>query len=87
MAYTQAVQDAGIRVGGAGLELPEIATTVRLKNGQREVHDGPFAETKEQLAGFFIIDVPHLDVALDWAARCPVMPGDAIEVRPCLART
>jgi hypothetical protein len=58
-----------------------------LKNGQREVHDGPFAETKEQLAGFFIIDVPHLDVALDWAARCPVMPGDAIEVRPCLART
>lgn len=86
-AYAQAVQDAGIRVGGAGLELPETATTVRLKDGRCEVQDGPFAETKEQLAGFFVIDVPDLDAALEWAARCPVLPGDAVEVRPCLPRS
>jgi hypothetical protein len=84
MAYAHAIRDAGIHVGGAGLELPETATTVRIRDGQRDVQDGPFAETKEQLAGFFLIDVPDLDKALDWAARCPVLPGDVVEVRPCL---
>lgn len=84
MAYVRAVQQAGVHVGGAGLELTEAATTVRLQDGRLEIQDGPFAETKEQLAGFFVIEATDLDAALKWAARCPVLPGDAVEVRPCL---
>jgi len=83
-AYVKALQDAGIMVGGAGLQLPDTATTLRLQNGRRHVQDGPFADTKEQLGGYFIINVPDLDAALDWAARCPAAPGSAIEVRPNL---
>jgi len=82
--YKQALVDAGVFVGGAGLQLPQTATTLRLHDGQRVVQDGPYAETKEQLAGYFLIDVPHLDAALDWAARCPVEPEDVVEVRPNL---
>ena len=77
-----ALRDAGVMVGGAGLQLPEVATTVKLHEGKRLVQDGPYADTKEQLGGYFIIDVPDLDTALDWAARCPVAPGSVIEVRP-----
>ncbi len=76
--------DAGVFVSGAGLEKPETATTVKLVGGQRQVQDGPYADTKEQLGGFFIINVPNLDAALGWAARCPVEPDDVIEVRPNL---
>ena len=83
-AYTKALQDAGVMVGGAGLEPPETATTVRIRDGKREVQDGPYAETKEQLGGFYLIDVPNLDAALEWAARCPAAPGSVIEVRPKL---
>ena len=83
-AYSKALQDAGVFVGGAGLELPQTATTLRLDNGKTLVQDGPFADTKEQLGGFFMIDVPNLDVALEWAARIPAAPGSVIEVRPNL---
>jgi len=79
MPYLQAIRGAGIVVAGAGLEPPETATTVRGKSDNRQVQDGPFADTKEQLAGFFLIDVPDLDAALDWAVRCPV---GTVEVRP-----
>jgi hypothetical protein len=82
MPYVQAVKDAGIFKGGAGLEPPETATTVRVGNGKRSVQDGPYADTKEQLGGFFIIDVPDLDIALDWAARYPAGPHGVVEVRP-----
>jgi hypothetical protein len=71
-------------VGGSGLQLPETATTLRLQKGQRQVQDGPFADTKEQLGGYFIINVPDVDTALDWAARIPAAPGSVIEVRPNL---
>jgi hypothetical protein len=84
MHYVKAVKDAGIFMGGAGLQKPETATTLRFQDGRRLVQDGPFADIKEQLAGFFLIEVPDLDAALDWAARCPRSPGRAIEIRPSL---
>jgi hypothetical protein len=81
-AYYKAVVEAGIYVGGNPLEVPETATTVRLTEGKRRVQDGPFAETKEQLAGFMILELSSLDAALEWAARCPAASFGAVEVRP-----
>jgi hypothetical protein len=83
-AYADALRHAGVMVGGKGLEPPSAATTVRFQDGERTVQDGPYADTKEQLGGFFILDVPDLDAALEWAARCPVYRGGAVEVRPAL---
>jgi hypothetical protein len=82
LPYVQALRDAGIVVAGAGLEPAGAAATVRRVGGERLVQDGPYADTKEQLGGFFVLDVPDLDTALDWASRCPA--GIAIEVRPNL---
>ena len=81
-AYGEALQAAGVFVGGAGLESPQSATTVSVRDGKRQVHDGPYAETKEFLAGFAIIDVPNLDAALEWAARNPAAGHLLVEVRP-----
>jgi len=83
-AYVQALRNAGVFVDGAGLEPPHTATTLRPQRDQQQVQDGPYADTKEQLGGFFIIDVPDLDSALEWAARIPAAPGSVIEVRPNL---
>lgn len=82
--YSKALKDAGVFVGGAGLQPPETAATLKFQNEQRLVQDGPYADTKEQLGGFFIINVPDLDTALDWAARCPRAAGRVFEVRPNL---
>lgn len=82
MAYGAAMAAAGVLVSGAGLQAPATGTTVRLRAGQRQVHDGPFADTKEQLGGYYVIDVPNLDAALEWAARCPAAPTGSVEVRP-----
>ena len=84
-AYTKALTDAGVMVGGAGLQPPPLATTVRLRDGKRQVQDGPFADTKEQLGGYYVIEVPGLDLALDWAARCPSVSSGSVEVRPNLS--
>ena len=81
-AYYKALVEAGVYVGGNPLQSPETGTTVRLKDGKRLVQDGPFADTKEQLGGFIIIELPSLDAALDWAARCPTSSTGAVEVRP-----
>lgn len=81
-AYGEALRAAGIFVAGAGLESPGNATTVSVRDGKRQVQDGPYAETKEFLAGFVVIDVPDLDAALEWAARNPAAAHRAIEVRP-----
>ncbi len=81
-AYFKALVEAGIYVGGNPLQVPETGTTVRLKDGKRRVQDGPFADTKEQLGGFTILELPSLDAALDWAARCPAASAGAVEVRP-----
>lgn len=83
-AYSQALADAGVMVGGAALHPSHTGTTIRIQGGQRKVQDGPYADTKEQLGGFFLIDVPDLDTALDWAARCPAATNCAVEVRPLL---
>jgi len=83
-AYGEALQAAGVFVGGAGLEAPRTATTVSMRHGKRQVHDGPYAETKEYLAGLAVIDVPNLDAALEWAARHPAAGYASVEVRPLL---
>jgi hypothetical protein len=82
MAYTEAMQKAGIMVGGQRLRPTCDATAVRVAKGKTEVLNGPYAETKEQLGGFYLIDVPDLDTALSWAARCPGASRGTIEVRP-----
>jgi hypothetical protein len=82
--YMKALKDAGIHVAGAGLEVPETAKTLRLRDGKSLVQDGPYADSKEQLAGLFIIDVPDFEAALDWARRFPPLPDRVLEVRPNL---
>jgi hypothetical protein len=82
MAYTEAMKKAGVYVANQGLRPTSEATTVRAPGGKTSVLDGPFAETKEQLAGFYLIDVADLDAALAWAKRHPFAPYGAIEVRP-----
>ncbi|HEV2195594.1 MAG TPA: YciI family protein [Candidatus Acidoferrum sp.] len=81
-AYYKALVAAGVYVGANALEVPETGTTVRVKEGKRRVQDGPYADTKEQLAGFIIVEVPSIDSALEWAARCPGASIGAVEVRP-----
>ncbi len=82
MAYAQAMQKAGILRGGERLKPVSTASTVRVADGKTKVLDGPYAETKEQLGGYFTIEVPDLDQALSWAAKCPGASHGAIEVRP-----
>ena len=81
-AYTEAMKKAGVYVGGNRLQPTSAATTVRAPDGKANVLDGPFAETKEQLGGYYMIEAPDLDAALSWAARCPGAARGAIEVRP-----
>lgn len=80
--YYQAMVEAGIYVGGNPLDAPETATTVRLRDSKRQIQDGPYASTKEQLGGFTLLELPSLDAALEWAARCPAASYGAVEVRP-----
>ena len=72
------------RIGGAGLKATSSATTVRSHGGKQTIHDGPFAETREQLGGFYLVDVPDLDAAIAIAKKIPLLKDGAIEVRPCL---
>jgi hypothetical protein len=85
MAYAEAMQKAGIMTGGERLRPTSAATTVRVAKGKTEVLNGPYAETKEQLGGFYLIEAPDLDTALSWAARCPSASHGTIEVRPIWA--
>jgi hypothetical protein len=80
--YYQDLMQAGVYAGGNPLELPETGTTVRLTDGIQRIQDGPYAETKEQLGGFLLLELASLDAALEWAARCPAAAGGAVEVRP-----
>jgi len=73
-----------IRVGGSGLKATASATTVRTTRGKQAIHDGPFAETKEQLGGFYLIEAPDLDAAIAIAKKVPLLEDGAIEVRPVL---
>jgi hypothetical protein len=83
-AYIGALMGAGIVVSGNGLQSPALSTTVRVRDGQRQVQDGPFADTHEHLGGYFIIKVDSLDEALEWAARAPCASVGSTEVRPVL---
>ena len=83
-AYTKALENAGIMSGGAALQPPTTATTIRLIDGKRHVQDGPIVEAKEQLGGYYTIDVGNLDEALQWAAKCPSASTGGVEVRPVL---
>lgn len=84
-AYTRALHDAGVLVGGHALHDTGTATSVQVRQGRRLLVDGPFADTKEHLIGYYVIDVPDLDRALDWAARVPNARTGTIEVRPVQA--
>jgi hypothetical protein len=81
VAYTRAVQDAGVLLAAEQLTFTDTATSVRVRGEDRLLTDGPFMETKEHLLGFFLLDVPDLDTALDWAARMPSATHGTIEVR------
>jgi len=85
-AYVEAMKKAGIYVIGERLRAVSSTTSVRVTNGRTHVVDGPYAEAKEQLGGFHVIDVPDLDTALTWAARCPSASRGLVEVRPVWPR-
>jgi hypothetical protein len=84
-AYIKALTDAGVMVAYDWLRPSGTATTITLRDGARRVQDGPYATSKEQLGGFFLIDVPNLDEALKWAEKCPSAHFGLIEVRPSAA--
>ena len=77
--------EAGIVINGSRLKPSDTARAVRMKDGARAVHDGPFPETREQLGGYYLIEVADMDVALAWAARVPLFEGGGVEVRPLWA--
>jgi len=81
-AYAEALTKAGIVKGSNRLRPTSDATVVRLSDGKSQVLDGPYADSKEQLGGYFLIDVPDLDAAISWASRCPAAGHGAVEVRP-----
>ncbi len=81
-AYMEAMQKAGVLRTSGGLKPPSTATTVRVAEGKTQVLDGPYADTKEQLGGFHLIEVPDLDAAIAWAARSPTALHGVVEVRP-----
>lgn len=83
-AYMEAIRAAGVMVNGNGLEPPHTATVLRVQNGKRQVQDGPFADTREHLGGYIVINVRSLDEALEWAARAPCVAAGSIEMRPTL---
>ena len=82
--YSQQLSESGAMIGGDALEPGETATTVRVRDGETLVSDGPFAETKEILGGYYLIDVPDLDAALGWAAKMPNIAYGSVEVRPVM---
>ena len=82
--YSEDVRKAGVYVAGDALEGTNLATTVRIRDGKRQTTDGPFAETKEQLGGFYILKCKDLDEALEWASKIPASQYGSIEVRPLM---
>ncbi|MBJ7411399.1 MAG: YciI family protein [Phenylobacterium sp.] len=84
MALAGELRAAGVQKDGAGLQGSETATTVVTRGSQQTIHDGPFAETREHLGGYYLIDVPNLDDALAVAKRVPVVDGGKVEIRPLI---
>lgn len=86
VAYNDALIKAGVIRGGERLRPTDTATSVRIRNGKTEVLDGPYAETREQFGGFYLIETNTFDEALEWAAKCPTANVGTIEVRPISSR-
>lgn len=84
--YAKALDDAGVLRSAEVLQPSTVSTTVRLRDGALLVQDGPFADTKEQLGGSFVIEVDDLDAAIDWASKAPSVAWGAVEVRPVATR-
>ena len=84
MAYIGALSESGLVLSGNGLQHPSTGVTLSIRDGQRQIMDGPYADTKEHLGGYFILEVESLDVALDWAVRSPAALNGSVEVRPVL---
>jgi hypothetical protein len=82
--FTQELENSGSMVGGNALQPTQTATTVRVRNDETLTTDGPFAETKEQLGGYYLVDVNSIDEALEWAAKIPGARHGSIEVRPVM---
>ena len=80
-AYTEALRSAGVLVNSNRLRPSATATTLRIADGRTQVLDGPFAESKEQLGGYYLIEAPDLDAAMQWAGRCPGVQHGVVEVR------
>lgn len=80
--YSKQLTEAGVLLDADWLQLTSSATTISLKDGELRVQDGPYADTKEQLGGVYVIDVPDLDTAMQWAAKCPSAEFGHIEIRP-----
>jgi hypothetical protein len=80
--FNREAMEAGVLIANEALELPETATTLRVTDADPVITDGPFAETKEQLGGFALIDCADLDEAIAWAKKVPLRPGSKLEVRP-----
>jgi hypothetical protein len=85
-AYAKALDDAGVLASAEVLQRSDMTTTVTLAGGELVVQDGPFADTKEQLGGTFVIDVADLDAAIDWARRAPSVSWGHVEIRPTATR-
>ncbi len=83
-AFTAAIKDAGVFVAGDALNPVDTATTIRIREGKTLMTDGPFAETKEQLGGYYLLECKDLDEALKWAAQIPTAKLGSIEVRPLM---
>jgi hypothetical protein len=81
-AFNDALAKAGVGNPGERLQPSSAATSVRIKSGKTDVLDGPYADTKEQFAGYLVIDVPDLDSAIAWATRCPSANYGTVEIRP-----
>lgn len=85
-AYARALDEAGVLVSAEVLQPSSSTTTVRRRNGSIQVQDGPFVDSKEQLAGTFVLDVPDLNAALAWAEKCPAVEWGTVEIRPSAVR-
>jgi hypothetical protein len=85
-SYARSLEQAGVLISAEVLQSSAATTTLTLANGRLRVQDGPYADTKEQIGGTFVIDVPDLDAALAWAEKCPAAHWGTIEIRPAATR-
>lgn len=84
--YAKALDAAGVLEAAEVLQLADMTTTVRVRDGELQVQDGPYADTKEQLGGSFVIEVPDLDAAIEWARQAPAVEWGGVEIRPTATR-